>query len=205
MSPSLQIAEALLDSARESMRRAAAYLLSRQSGEGYWWADLTADTTLESDFILLELWLHPPQERRLESADARRCIDKAARSILARQLPDGGFNIYAHGPSEISATIKAYTALKLAGLAYDDPNLARARERILALGGLQAANSYVKINLSLFGLYPREHAPSIPPELMLAGQCDLRDVLLDPGHRDSAVGAALLECPAPGAGRVHTG
>ena len=65
--------------------------------------------------MLLELWLHPPQRRRLESAYPT-LIDKAARSILDRQLPDGGFNIYAHGPSEISATIKAYTALKLAGL-----------------------------------------------------------------------------------------
>ena len=199
MSPSLQIAEALLDSARESMRRAAAHLLSRQSGEGYWWADLTADTTLESDYVLLELWLNPPKARtgparpskpagaaedsaesgsvvRANSIEdgvwdppAKARIAKAARSILARQLPDGGFNTYAHGPSEVSATIKAYTALKLSGLAFDDPNLARARERILALGGLQAANSYVKINLSLFGLYPKEHAPSIPPELMLLG------------------------------------
>jgi squalene-hopene/tetraprenyl-beta-curcumene cyclase len=160
--------EALLDSARESMRRAAAHLLSRQSGEGYWWADLTADTTLESDYVLLELWLNPPQNG-VWNPPAKARIAKAARSILARQLPDGGFNIYAHGPSEISATIKAYTALKLSGLAIDDPNLTRARERILALGGLQAANSYVKINLSLFGLYPREHAPSIPPEMMLLG------------------------------------
>jgi squalene-hopene/tetraprenyl-beta-curcumene cyclase len=168
MSPSLQIAEALLDSARESMRRAAAHLLSRQSSEGYWWADLTADTTLESDYVLLELWLNPPQGGTWNPPSKTR-IAKAARSILSRQLPDGGFNIYAHGPSEISATIKAYTALKLAGLPVDDPNLVRARERILALGGLQAANSYVKINLSLFGLYPREHAPSIPPEMMLLG------------------------------------
>ena len=88
-------------------------------------------------------------------------------SILARQLPDGGFNIYPKGPSDVSATVKAYFALKLAGLAYDDERLARARERILALGGMQAANSYVKINLSLFGLFPREDVPSVPPELML--------------------------------------
>ena len=45
--------------------------------------------------------------------------------------------------------------------------MARLRERILALGGIQAANSYVKINLSLFDLYPREHCPSVPPEMML--------------------------------------
>ena len=168
MTPSLQIGEALLDSARETMRRGAGYLLSLQKKDGYWWADLTADTTLESDFVLLDLWLHPPKNGVWNSPN-KALVDKAARSILDRQLPDGGFNIYAHGPSEISATIKAYTALKLAGLPADDPNLSRARERILAMGGLAAANSYVKINLSLFGLYPREFAPSIPPELMLLG------------------------------------
>src|SRR5580692_2925024 len=169
MTPSLQIGEALLDSARETMRRGASYLLSRQTGQGFWLADLTADTTLESDFILLELWRHAP-ENGVWNPPTRPLIDKAVRSILARQLPDGGFNIYAHGPSEINATIKAYTALKLAGLNESDPNLSRARERILAMGGLQAANSYVKVNLSLFGLYPREHAPTIPPELILLGR-----------------------------------
>jgi squalene-hopene/tetraprenyl-beta-curcumene cyclase len=86
---------------------------------------------------------------------------------LERQLPDGGFNIYTHGPSEINATIKAYCALKLAGCDPAGAQLSRARERILALGGLQGANSYVKINLSLFGLYPRKHVPSVPPEMVL--------------------------------------
>jgi len=151
------------------MRRAAEYLLGRQHALGYWWGDLTADTTLESDFILLELWRHPPRDG-IWNPPTRPLIEKAVRSILARQLPDGGFNIYAEGPSEISATVKAYTALKLAGLPYDDPDLTRARERILALGGLQAANSYVKVNLSLFDLYPRDHAPMIPPEFMLLGR-----------------------------------
>src|SRR5205807_10074099 len=92
----------------------------------------------------------------------RQLIDKAARSILARQLPDGGFNIYRDGPSEVSASVKAYTALKLAGLDPKDPPLARLRERILALGGIQACNSYVKINLSLFDLFPRIHCPTVP-------------------------------------------
>ena len=153
---------------RETTRRAVEYLSSLQHRDGYWWADLTADTTLESDLILLELWRHPPVNG-VWNPPTRPRIERAVRSILARQLPDGGFNIYEQGPPEISASIKAYTALKLAGLAYDDPHLSRLRERILALGGLQAANSYVKINLSLFGLYPREHTPSVPPELMLFG------------------------------------
>jgi squalene-hopene/tetraprenyl-beta-curcumene cyclase len=168
MSPSLQVADHVVTACSRALRRATDFLLGLQRAEGFWWADLTADTTLESDFILLELWRHPPQQG-VWNPESRPLIEKAMRSILARQLPDGGFNIYAQGPSEISATVKAYTALKLGGLAYDDPNLARARERIIALGGLQAANSYVKVNLSLFGLYPREYTPFIPPEFMLLG------------------------------------
>ena len=67
------------------------------------------------------------------------------------------------------------------------PRMMRLRERILELGGLQAANSYVRINLSLFDLFPREACPSIPPELiLLAGQVHLSDVVLDAGHRDCA-------------------
>ncbi|HVO97327.1 MAG TPA: squalene--hopene cyclase [Bryobacteraceae bacterium] len=168
-SPSLQLAEAVTTSAASSLRKAVDHLLRRQRPDGYWWGDLTADTTLESDFILLELWRHPPQNG-VWNPTTRHLIDKAVRSILDRQLPDGGFNIYAGGPSEISASVKAYTALKLAGLDFDDQHLSRARERILALGGLQAANSYTKINLSLFNLYSREATPSIPPEMILLGR-----------------------------------
>ena len=68
--------------------------------------------------------------------------------------------------------MKAYVALKLAGVAGagpapDDECVIRLRERILELGGIQAANSYVKVNLSLFDLYPRDYSPSIPPEVTL--------------------------------------
>src|SRR5881394_2008042 len=167
-SPSLQIADTLLAASPAALRRATQFLLSRQAGEGYWCGELTADTTLESDFILLELWRHAP-ENGAWNPPTRPLIDKAARSILKRQLPDGGFSIYEQGPSEVSASVKAYVALKLSGLDSKDSALTRLRERIIALGGLQAANSYVKINLSLFGLYPRQHTPSIPPELNLFG------------------------------------
>src|SRR6185503_4752288 len=65
------------------------------------------------------------------------------------------------------ACVKAYFALKLGGLHVEDPRMQRLRERILALGGIQAANSYVKVNLSLFDLYPRQYCPTIPPEVAL--------------------------------------
>jgi squalene-hopene/tetraprenyl-beta-curcumene cyclase len=148
------------------MRRAAEHLAGLQAGDGHWCAELTADTTLESDFILFQLWLDPPKDGRWEP-QTRPLIAKAARSILDRQLPDGGFNIYVQGPSEVSASVKAYVALKLAGVPVDDARMARLRQRILELGGIQAANSYVKVNLSLFDLYPRQYCPSIPPEVVL--------------------------------------
>jgi squalene-hopene/tetraprenyl-beta-curcumene cyclase len=165
-SPGLQIADSLWLGAAQAAQRSADYLVGRQHRNGYWVADLTADTTLESDYVLLQLWLYPPQNG-VWDPPSRPLIDKAVESILERQLADGGFSIYPQGPSDVSATVKAYFALKLAGLDYHDMRLARARDCILKHGGLQAANSYVKINLSLFDLFPREHAPSVPPEVML--------------------------------------
>jgi squalene-hopene/tetraprenyl-beta-curcumene cyclase len=169
MSPTIERQGSLVRAIAAAVERAAASLVAQQDAEGYWCAELTADTTLESDYILLQLWMHPPVDG-VWNPPTMAWVQKAAQSILARQLPDGGFNIYQQGPTEISATVKAYTALRLAGLDVDDPRLVRARDCILARGGIQAANSYVKINLSLFDLYPREHVPTIPPEMMLLGQ-----------------------------------
>ena len=140
--------------------------MALQHEDGYWCALLTADTTLESDYILLQLWLQPPVAGAWNPPN-RPQIQRAVDRILSRQLADGGFNIYVGGPSEISASVKAYFALKVAGLRFEDERLARLRERILAMGGVQGANSYTKVNLSLFGLYPREGTPSIPPEILL--------------------------------------
>ncbi len=169
MSPTIERQGSLSRAIATAVERAAANLVAQQDAAGYWCAELTADTTLESDYILLQLWMHPPVGG-VWNPPTKALVQKAAQSILSRQLPDGGFNIYQQGPTEISATVKAYTALRLAGLGVNDPRLVRARECILARGGIQAANSYVKINLSLFDLYPREHVPTIPPEMMLVGK-----------------------------------
>jgi squalene-hopene/tetraprenyl-beta-curcumene cyclase len=161
-----QVNQALLSTAQQKIQRAAEHLISLQHDDGYWCALLTADTTLESDYILLQLWMHPPVNGEWNPPDPGK-IQRAAERILSQQLPDGGFNIYVKGPSEISASVKAYFALKLAGIPLDDGRMVRLRERIIALGGIQSANSYTKVNLSLFDLYPREGTPSIPPEIML--------------------------------------
>ncbi|HLH04536.1 MAG TPA: squalene--hopene cyclase [Bryobacteraceae bacterium] len=166
MKLSAQIDDLLGFAVGDAIRKASSALLAKQAPEGYWWADLRADTTLESDYILMELWLNPPVNG-VWNPPTRGKIMRAVDSILARQLDDGGFNIYLHGPSEVNASIKAYFALKVAGLPTADERMRKLRERILALGGLQAANSYVRTNLSLFNLFPRDACPSIPPEIIL--------------------------------------
>ncbi len=152
---------------KNARSRAAQSLLAQQHPTGYWRGDLTADTTLESDYVLLNLWLDPPAEDGSWTPAAQNKITKAMATVVDRQLPDGGWNIYPGAPAELNATVRAYTALKICGHDPEGAVLRRARERVLALGGLQAANSYTKINLSLFGLFPREFAPSVPPELLL--------------------------------------
>src|SRR5947199_1141012 len=100
---------------------ARSYLFSRQHKDGYWCGELEADTTLESDYILLHALLGTGKPER---------IIKAAQYILQHQSQDGGWNIYAGGPSNVSATVKAYFGLKLAGYSTDHPALTRARKKI---------------------------------------------------------------------------
>ena len=149
------------------IRSASQHLLDRQNPEGYWLGELEADTTLESDYILLQLWLYPPGADGRWTPPTRQKLEKAARYILKRQLPDGGWNLYPGGPANISACVKAYFALKLVGLHGSQESLKRARRRILELGGVEAANSYTKIYLSYFDLYERGKVPTIPAELFL--------------------------------------
>lgn len=160
------ISKSIAGRIQKAIKMAENALLSLQEPEGYWCGDLTSDSTLESDYVLLQLWLHAPVGKRWNPPTANR-VQRAASSILDQQLPDGGWNIYPGGPGEINATAKAYTALKLAGADAREPHMIRARDCVLRLGGVQMCNSYTKINLSLFGLYPRQYVPSVPPEIML--------------------------------------
>jgi squalene-hopene/tetraprenyl-beta-curcumene cyclase len=134
-------------------------LLRKQNHEdGYWCADLLADTTLESDTIMLLNFIGRGNSPK---------VAKLARFILDQQLKDGGWPIYKNGPAEISATVKAYWALKFAGYRPEHPSLAKARQRIEALGGIHKVNTYSKFYMALFGLYDWRGVPSIPPEIML--------------------------------------
>ena len=85
--------------------------------------------------------------------------------MLEKQLPEGGWAIYPGGPAEISASVKAYFALKLVGCSADDPALVKARKVILDLGGAAACNSFTRFYLALLGQISYDDCPTVPPEL----------------------------------------
>ncbi len=146
------------DRVREAVDRSASYIFSLQARDGYWWAELEADTTLDSDYILYQCILG-----WLDSAK----VPKLANYIRQRQLSDGGWSIYQGGPAELNATVKAYFALKLAGDPADAPHMKQARQQVLELGGLEATNSYTRFYLAMVGAVEWDMVPAIPPELML--------------------------------------
>ncbi|HTS13656.1 MAG TPA: squalene--hopene cyclase [Candidatus Limnocylindrales bacterium] len=143
---------------QQAVERATRHLLSAQNREGYWWAELEADTTLESDYI--------PYLYVLGQIDSPK-VPKLAKYVRDRQLPDGGWNIFYGGPAELNATVKAYVALRLAGDSQVAPHMESARRKIHELGGLEATNSYVRFYLAMVGALDWSYVPAILPELML--------------------------------------
>jgi squalene-hopene/tetraprenyl-beta-curcumene cyclase len=133
-------------------------LLSRQHKEGYWSGELEADTTLESDYVLLHTLLGTGKQERFE---------KCCNYILRHQNEDGGWPIYIDGPSNLSASVKAYFALKLSGYKPDHPALVRARVKILQMGGATEVNTFTKIYLCFLGQYDYDAVPAVPPEIVL--------------------------------------
>jgi squalene-hopene/tetraprenyl-beta-curcumene cyclase len=140
------------------IEKARAYLFSQQHTDGYWCGELEADTTLESDYIAIHTLLGTGKRGRME---------RAVPEILRHQNEDGGWPIYAGGPSNVSASVKAYFALKLMGYKADHPVLKRAQRKILELGGATECNTFTKIYLCFLGQYDWEAVPAIPPEIVL--------------------------------------
>ncbi len=134
------------------------YLLGIQRADGHWVGELQGDTILESEYVLLLHYLGWLDDDRLR---------KLANYIRSQQRPEGGWSIYPGGPVEVSSSVKAYLALKMAGLEADHPEMQLAREAIAAAGGVTACNTFTKIYLAVFGLYDWDGTPVVPPELVL--------------------------------------
>src|ERR1700735_2883006 len=107
----------LTERARETMRKSQNYLLGLQKPDGYWVGELIVDSTLVSDVVAFMHWTG-----EVDFDKQSRCV----KHLLDRQMPDGGWNTYFKGPSELNATLKAYFALKLAGYPLEDDRMVKA-------------------------------------------------------------------------------
>jgi hypothetical protein len=134
------------------------WLLGRQHADGHWRGPLEGDTILESEYILILTWAG-----RLGQPE----IAGAARRILKEQLPGGGWAIHPGGPVDVSASVKAYFALKITGHDPESEPLRRARRAIDQAGGPWAVNSFTRFYLALLGQVSYDDCPAVPPEMVL--------------------------------------
>ncbi|WP_260739134.1 squalene--hopene cyclase [Tunturiibacter lichenicola] len=147
-----------LDRITEGVSRAKDWLFGQQHPDGYWCGELEADSMLESDYIFMHTLLGTGEPGRME---------RAINEILRHQNDDGGWGLFPGGPSNISYGVKAYLALKLMGWSKDHPVLVKAREWVLAHGGVVECNTFTKIYLCALGQYDYDAVPAIPPEIVL--------------------------------------
>jgi squalene-hopene/tetraprenyl-beta-curcumene cyclase len=136
----------------------ARWLLDQQAEDGHWRGPLEGDTILESEYLLILAWAG-----RLDDATA----NAACRRILQQQLDSGGWAIHPDGPVDVSASVKAYLALKIAGHDRNSEPLRRARLAIRDHGGPWAVNSFTRFYLALLGQIPYSACPAVPPEMVL--------------------------------------
>jgi squalene-hopene/tetraprenyl-beta-curcumene cyclase len=146
------------DEVAASIDRGRTGLLARQNPDGHWVGELEGDTILESEFILLLAFL---------GKDADDRVRRAANYLRSKQLPEGGWSNYPGGPAEVSVSVKAYFALKIAGDSATDPHMVRSAAVIRGLGGAEATNSFTRFYLALLGQLPYSACPSVPVELIL--------------------------------------
>jgi squalene-hopene/tetraprenyl-beta-curcumene cyclase len=133
-------------------------LIARQDADGFWLFELEADCTIPAEYIMMMHFLD-----EIDTAlEAKIC-----RYLRSAQAEHGGWPLYHGGDFNISCTVKAYYAMKLAGDPPDAPHMARARAAILQRGGAARCNVFTRIALALFGQLPWRGVPYIPVEIML--------------------------------------
>jgi squalene-hopene/tetraprenyl-beta-curcumene cyclase len=153
---SAKISAQTLDAA---VQKAADALSKLQRSDGHFVFELEADATIPAEYVLLRQFLGEPDDLELE-----RKIGVYLRRI---QGDHGGWPLYHGGQFDISATVKAYYALKMIGDSIDAPHMVRARREVLARGGARATNVFTRIQLALYGMGDWIDVPTMPAELIL--------------------------------------
>ena len=148
---------AVLDLARDTLNRARHHALGLQHAQGWWQGELETNVTMDAEDLLLRefLGLHDDET-----------IAAAARWIRHQQRDDGTWANFYGGPADLSTTVEAYVALRLAGDEPDAPHMKRACDWILAQGGVEATRVFTRLWLALSGRWSWDDLPVIPPELI---------------------------------------
>ena len=142
----------------QTMRDASDWLIDRQAHDGHWVFELEADVTIPAEYILLNHFLGEIDDDREQ---------RIAVYIRRTQGSDGGWPLYHDGEADLSATVKAYYALKLVGDDPDAPHMCRARDLILSRGGAGSANVFTLFALALYEQVPWRATPFMPVEILL--------------------------------------
>jgi squalene-hopene/tetraprenyl-beta-curcumene cyclase len=148
----------LIDEVGTAAARAREHLVGRQNAAGWWKGELRTNVTMDAEDLLLRQFLGILQREELAAA---------ARWIRSQQRADGTWANFEGGPGDLSTTIEAYAALRLAGDDAAAPHLSAAREFVLANGGIEASRVFTRIWLALFGEWSWDDLPAMPPELVL--------------------------------------
>jgi squalene-hopene/tetraprenyl-beta-curcumene cyclase len=138
---------------------AAAALRASQRADGHWVFELEADVTIPAEYVLLTHYLGEQPNLELER--------KIAVYLRNRQQAGGGWPLFHNGAFDISASMKAYFALKMIGDDPDVPHMRKAREAIRAHGGASEVNVFSRFLLCLFGIMPWSAVPLMPVEITL--------------------------------------
>ncbi len=146
------------DDVGAAVTRSIDALLRLQRDDGHWVFELEADATIPAEYILLDHFLGTIQQPLHE---------RMADYLRGIQEDHGGWPLFHKGPPDISATVKAYFALKCVGDSPDALHMVRARETILRLGGAEKSNVFTRIQLALFGIVPWRAVPVMPAEIMI--------------------------------------
>ncbi|MEV4809055.1 squalene--hopene cyclase [Micromonospora avicenniae] len=147
-----------LDGAREALRRGREHLLGLQDEAGWWKGELATNVTMDAEDLMLRQFLGIRTAGQTE---------ETARWIRSQQRPDGSWATFHGGPGDLSTTIEAYVALRLAGDTVEAEHMSAAAAFVRAHGGLAASRVFTRFWLALFGHWPWSRLPAVPPELVL--------------------------------------
>jgi squalene-hopene/tetraprenyl-beta-curcumene cyclase len=151
-------APAVRSSAGHAVARAVEHLRAAQAPDGWWKGELETNVTMDAEDLLLREFLGIRTEQ--DSIEA-------ARWIRSQQRPDGSWATFHGGPPDLSTTVEAWVALRLVGDDPQAPHMSAAAAFVVGAGGLERARVFTRIWLALFGLWPWDDLPNLPPELVL--------------------------------------